>query len=902
MSKKITELPAASSVNDADLSVVVQSGVTKQATSALMRSSGSNLGTASPIFKDVTAGTLRHRTLRVAGQKSSETDPVGYDGEIHVRPSPPGHFNVCDFGAVADWGGTRTGTTTIGSNQLVVNTASGLVLGQPICIEGVTGTFTILAIVGTTITLSSTAGAAVSGASVYTDNLPAFNACLASMRATVFKTNKLICDGHFYLSGRLYIGQCVVLVGTGRNSATVGSAGRSSPGTWLVFPTNTDGLYIDAGIVSGNGAAGTHLTGLTIWCKYTRGTAKFPNTACVPPGGHTGHGIHATAQFSAHDVFVENFAEHGVFMNVVATTADPTEIGNLSGSHLSKVMAAGCGGDGFHVRGADAGENVFTACESAINWGWGVWDQGGGSHWSTHLCQANLGEPSVPAWSATQTGSITIGSLTLTITAGGTTGLVPTSYIWIEGLINPYQISTVVGSTVTLVDHTAYGFSLPEATLTNARIAWAGGGYHQDLYNHDYKSGGPAFSPTAALFSACYTEFAANELNGSSMAIGGTLGSGLGHAGATRTGFSLNGGIANDAPLGYQDCAASSGIRTEIGQPDAAYDCFVFSTFGITSATNFIRYHNQTGIGQGWFTWATSQFGDGDVIRVPSTNAVGRNSERAPWMPRGLLIGGGGLLDTAQLHLAGTSPSTIYDYGSSSGRTYEIGDIVWQSAPTASGPLGSRCLTAGTLDTLTGVTGSITTGLTALVVNDTSRLVVGHYITIVGVTGVKKITNITGFTVTIDSVSDATVVGAAVAYSAAVFETFGTATPTRRINSTTTTATASQVIESGSTSEGIDFTLHTDAVTVVTDRFTVHKNSTADGGSVTVESTWVRNGVAAPVQIGTSNITYNLSGDTLIATTVAHVINGNCIELQASPQSADTLYWRGLRTQLTGIH
>jgi hypothetical protein len=63
---------------------------------------GSNLGTALAVFKDVIGGTLRHRTLRVAGNKSGEEDPSGFSGEVHIRPSPIGHYNPHDYGAVGD--------------------------------------------------------------------------------------------------------------------------------------------------------------------------------------------------------------------------------------------------------------------------------------------------------------------------------------------------------------------------------------------------------------------------------------------------------------------------------------------------------------------------------------------------------------------------------------------------------------------------------------------------------------------------------------------------------------------------------------------------------------------------------------------------------------------------------
>lgn len=59
---KITALPAATNVNDADLTVIVQSNVTKRATAALMRA-GITGGTATTNAGDLTAGTLADARL-----------------------------------------------------------------------------------------------------------------------------------------------------------------------------------------------------------------------------------------------------------------------------------------------------------------------------------------------------------------------------------------------------------------------------------------------------------------------------------------------------------------------------------------------------------------------------------------------------------------------------------------------------------------------------------------------------------------------------------------------------------------------------------------------------------------------------------------------------------------------
>lgn len=125
-------------------------------------------------------------------------------------------------------------------------------------------------------------------------------------------------------------------------------------------------------------------------------------------------------------------------------------------------------------------------------------------------------------------------------------------------------------------------------------------------------------------------------------------------------------------------------------------------------------------------------------------------------------------------------------------------------------------------------------------------------------------------------------------------------TQERRAQVTTTTATASQVILSGGVVESVDLALPDNAVTRVKDIVTLHKPATAHGGSIKIDSDWVRNAAGAPAQIGTSVIVSNLTGATLDGLTVAHVANGNRIELQCSPETAESLNWRVFRTQSEG--
>lgn len=98
--------------------------------------------------------------------------------------------------------------------------------------------------------------------------------------------------------------------------------------------------------------------------------------------------------------------------------------------------------------------------------------------------------------------------------------------------------------------------------------------------------------------------------------------------------------------------------------------------------------------------------------------------------------------------------------------TWAVGRRVINAVPTVGQPKAWICTVEGTMGTLSGVTGSITSGTAALTVNTTTGLTVGNYITIAGVTGTKKIIAIVAdLVVTLDSNADATVSDAAVAYS-----------------------------------------------------------------------------------------------------------------------------------------
>jgi hypothetical protein len=127
-----------------------------------------------------------------------------------------------------------------------------------------------------------------------------------------------------------------------------------------------------------------------------------------------------------------------------------------------------------------------------------------------------------------------------------------------------------------------------------------------------------------------------------------------------------------------------------------------------------------------------------------------------------------------------------------------------------------------------------------------------------------------------------------------------TAAYSRRRDTQTTDATPSQIIDNGGTYAGEDFTLPDNAITRIRVLLLVKKNGAAAGGTIDLQGDFYRDAGGNATLIGTVTVTYNLTGSTLDATTADLVINGTKVEVQVSPESAETLDWGIFRTHLVG--
>lgn len=279
----------------------------------------------------------------------------------------PGHYNIEDYGAIPDYRGSRTGSTTSGTPTLLVNDATGLTVGQKIAIAGVSDTKTILSISGATVTLSSNADVTVSAASVYTDNHDAFVAALAAMKNDNNEVRKLLISGWYYIGQTLEISQTLVIEGIGDARGTFQSAGvlsRTQPGTWLIFPKNITGLRLKSASTGDPGGQAQ---------SAERTAIRNVTISCLDSSTISGHGIYASIIATYERVTVEGFGENGFYLYAFAGDFS----GNADCSYLANCNALGNKLHGYHIEGSEANAITVFASTAFRNGYVGFYDASG---------------------------------------------------------------------------------------------------------------------------------------------------------------------------------------------------------------------------------------------------------------------------------------------------------------------------------------------------------------------------------------------------------------------------------------------------------------------------------------------------------------------------------------------
>lgn len=324
------------------------------------------------------------------------TEENGVPGYRLTHPVMHGHVDPRHFYAVPDWNIGRTVTTSIGFAVVTMNSTADLVDGQPMYIEGL-GTVTIDSIADAThAVLSAPASGTVVDAAICTDNVDAFNAALAYLRARETYSGpidnymgKLVIDGHYFLSNTLHLEQGVIVEGVGRANDVRAFTSRSGAGAMIVNPHDVDSIVTHAGTGGRNSAELTQIRNIVLYCKdyASRPGGGAETNGAFPPDGHTGTGILIQATTIVDNVLITGYATDGI--RGEGGSGFP---GGIEGSKVSNSFAIYCGQHGFCFYGNDGHVNIIEACNATKCWGYGFYDDSGvGNKWDTCLGQENSG-------------------------------------------------------------------------------------------------------------------------------------------------------------------------------------------------------------------------------------------------------------------------------------------------------------------------------------------------------------------------------------------------------------------------------------------------------------------------------------------------------------------------------
>jgi hypothetical protein len=232
------------------------------------------------------------------------------------KPVMPGIYDVCDYGAIADYDPeTRTGT----------------------------------------------------------DNIQAFNACLAAAKKDTNNGHAtILIHGYFYLSETWHIRQAVSIIGTGNSDATAGvRSTRSGPGSWLVVPKDVDGIHFHPqtpspeitglSLTRGSSAGGDTvvITGISLLSGET--TVKFGAKAATAFTSDSYTQITATSPAGTGTVDVVVTTSYGTSVTGPATQFSYGVIGAPQVTGLSLTSGSRDGGDPIVITGT-----AFTGATAVL--------------------------------------------------------------------------------------------------------------------------------------------------------------------------------------------------------------------------------------------------------------------------------------------------------------------------------------------------------------------------------------------------------------------------------------------------------------------------------------------------------------------------------------------------------
>jgi hypothetical protein len=192
-------------------------------------------------------------------------------------------------------------------------------------------------------------------------------------------------------------------------------------------------------------------------------------------------------------------------------------------------------------------------------------------------------------------------------------------------------------------------------------------------------------------------------------------------------------GTATQRSFVYDNARGTVETRLELGQTDASLGTLNFALPAQTVGgmpildSNVLRFDPTTG----W--WGIDNVSPGRTsIRFPTTVVAPR--QIAPLFENGIFYGSPAALTSAGPTASQSITNHIGRTGVPTSGTWEVGDIVWNTAPVPAGPIGWVCTTAGTNDAaLVGVTADVdATGL-IVTLSSVANIAQWQYVTVDGI-------------------------------------------------------------------------------------------------------------------------------------------------------------------------
>lgn len=537
---------------------------------------------------------------------------------------------------------------------------------------------------------------------VHTDNLAMFNATFKAAQALAVgggiteRQGQIIhIAGSYYLSGTLQVPGQFIIQGLGGGDET------RFPGTLLAFPKNCNGIQLRSSAEIPNPGFNSGLTRIRDLQLYVVDFGVGSDQTPWPDSSATGDGIYSSTEFEARNVTIVGFGGNGI--SVVANAgpripqpAGPIEFaGNADGSMITDCIIAFSGVHGIFIAGADANIIRVTNCQNAVNWGWGFYDVGGGSHYIGCDGSGNRGNFHT-------TGSITTGTKLLHVPNPFVAGsIVPTA------LTNPFIIGQVIAiagltgrppgytdgpvgmRTVTAIDISTDPATITidinaDATVTNAVVI---GGNQVDLHkNHDYKCGDPIRPlSTVSLYLGCYSEVGLNDITRPAMVVGGYLAQTPMYDSRVMV---FNGDTMANGSLSFPRTKGAVPVNLEIGEN--GINQRVFTVQGNNADFWSFQYEETRGV------WVWTRNAGGIWSMGYPTTATNIRSPTSIAFRTGLYIGQPGGPDIDNCSLISAFPGFFPTSG-----TWKVGDIALNQNAVVGGNIGWICTVGGTPGTWT---------------------------------------------------------------------------------------------------------------------------------------------------------------------------------------------------------